>query len=999
MSGETQSRQNLAVQSAMEKLVAPRERSFEKEYARLNPAQKLAVDTTDGPVMVVAGPGTGKTQVLALRVAKILQSTQMRPWNILCLTFSKSGATAMRKRLREIIGSDAYGVTVNTIHGFCNDIITANPSVFESWQSSTQISDVERYRSMNTIIDQVVVGSELLNPKSPYARTRDILGRISQLKREGVTDPEKLESIAKAFDEKMSTKSREGTKAHANNLSSAKKFRELIDLFHRYQAMLQETGRYDYDDMILNVIEALQSEDWLLGNLQERYQYILVDEFQDTNGAQYRMLDILTRDPTPDHRPNFFVVGDDDQAIYRFQGANLSNILSFRDRFPDAPIIPLTTSYRCTQPILDAAESLISQNTERLVGKVENLDKHLTAFTKETGVPPHMVLSASDMTEPWMIADMVDDRLRDGADPNDIAIIVQTNRELLPLYEVFRAREIPVVLSGKLDLLGHPIVEQVLAILHAVHTPSDDNALSSALACACFACHPADLSSLYLLSRDRKCSLLDCALAADTEDLSLRNTERLIAARDTVLDLHNKRKQRTVVETLEHIYTECALLPDHRNMQPEDFDVMNFAAAQEFFDRIKDRAYEQSSFSFEVFLNDLSYYLNPDYGDLRMTYDLPHLTESGVQLMTAHKSKGLEFHTVIMSNFREGHWDKRRNPPSVSMPEDLLFGWEKEQKQYEQNQDERRTAFVAMTRAKRELVFTCPNELTTGDSIKAVSPSGFFAEAGDLSEQHREVRHPEAMSTLLSQPVREFDEEFTAFLKKRIEHFALSPTSLNTFLEDPLLFLERDLLQKPQAKQPHFAYGNAVHHVLAKWAESVRDGSPMTIEAMVTMFDSHLENKELLTQKEQERLSHLGHTTLNRYAQRLHPPYPIVHKVEFPISTHLGDIPIKGKLDRIDLLEPNSSAAIVTDFKTGKPKTEKQIVDYGYFRQLVFYDLLIRSGYSIIQPQEYRLEFIGEGTDEAVTRVFTISEQDRKELTEVINAVWTKILALDFTTL
>lgn len=969
--------------------------SFAHEYARLNTAQKLAVDTIDGPVMVVAGPGTGKTQVLALRVAKILKSTQMRPWNVLCLTFSKSGATAMRKRLREVIGSAAYGVTVNTIHGFCNDIIVSHPSVFEEWSSLSQISDVERYRSLNKIIDQLVVGSDLLNPKSPYARSRDILRRISQLKREGVTDKDTLESIAKDYDEQMATKSREGTKAHAKNLLSAKKFREFIEIFHRYQAMLEETGRYDYDDMILNVIKALQTEDWLLASLQERYQYILVDEFQDTNGAQYKFIDLLTQDPTPDHAPNLFVVGDDDQAIYRFQGANLSNILSFRERFPDAPVIPLTTSYRCTQPILDAAERLIEQNTERLVGKIEGLDKHLVAHTTEKGLPPHMLFSASDMTEPWMITDLIEDKLNEGVDPNDIAIIVQTNRELLPIYDVFKAREIPVVLSGKLDLLEHPLVEQTLAILHAVHKPTDDHLLSSAIASECFGCHPADISELYEKRREQKCSLLACLHMADTDNVVLRKKDAIVRARDSILDLHNKKDQRTVVETLEHVYRECGLLgsPEGGKM-----DIMDFAAAQEFFDRIKQRAYEQPHFSFEVFLNDLSYYQDPDYGDLRLSYDLPHLTESGVQLMTAHKSKGLEFHTVIIANFREGHWDKRRNPPSVSIPEDLLFGWEKEQKQYEQNQDERRVAFVAMTRAKRELIFTCPNELTTGDSIKAVSPSGFFAESGDLSEEHREVRHPEAMSTLLSVPKRHFDEEFAAYLKKRIEHFALSPTALNNFLEDPLLFLERDLLQKPQAKEPHFAYGNAVHHVMAKWADSTVAGKPMSIEELMASFDSHLNDKELLTDKERERLSHLGHTTLRRYATgHLQPPYPIVHKVEYPITAHLGDIPIKGKLDRIDLLEPNSSAAVITDYKTGKPKTEKQIVDYGYYRQLVFYDLLVRNGYSMIDPKEYRLEFIGEGADEPVTRTFTISEDDRRELTDLIGRVWEKILALDFT--
>lgn len=500
------------------------------------------------------------------------------------------------------------------------------------------------------------------------------------------------------------------------------------------------------------------------------------------------------------------------------------------------------------------------------------------------------------------------------------------------------------------------------------------------------------------MRRDRSCSLYDVLLSLEQGDASsLRNINAVLIARDFLFNLHNTKEQQTVLQILEQIYRDTDLLTPARK---GEMDIVDFAALQEFFDRIAQRAYEQPSFSFRTFLDDLTLYGNPDYGDLRLSYDLPHLTQSGVQLMTAHKSKGLEFHTVILTNFREGHWDKRRNPPSVSIPEDLLFGWEKNQKEYEQNQDERRVAFVAMTRAKRELIFTCPHELTTGENTKAVSPSGFFAEAGDLSEEMVEVRHPEQMSTLLALPQRERDKEFEAFLKNRIEHFKLSATALNDFLENPQRFLEVHLLQMPQAKEPTFAYGNAVHHVLAKWGDSIKAGTPLSSGRLTEELTYHLEHDELLTEAERKRLIHLGEQTISRYAaEHLQPPYPIVHQVEFNISAHLGDIPLKGKIDRIDLHEPHSSAATIIDYKTGSPKTPKQIEDYGYFRQLVFYDLLIRSGYPIIEPKEYILEFVGEGEKEPVSRVFTISEADRKGLTETIERVWEKILALDFTPL
>lgn len=294
---------------------------FDSEYAKLNAQQKQAVDTIEGPLMVVAGPGTGKTQVVAMRVANILKKTQMRPNNILCLTFSISGSTAMRERLRLLIGADAYGVTVSTIHAFAQSIIEQNAAVFEEWAAKQQISDVEKIREMHTIIDQNIQQMELLNPKDPYGRIPDILGRISQVKREGKS-MEDLERVAKEYDEQMQTKSKPGTKIHEKNLAAAQKFRDFIKLYDAYQMMLRNSGRYDYDDMILTVTAALREEDWLLSNIQERYQYVIVDEFQDTNGSQYDFIELLTSYKDVPNEPNVCVVGDDDQAIYRFQGAN-----------------------------------------------------------------------------------------------------------------------------------------------------------------------------------------------------------------------------------------------------------------------------------------------------------------------------------------------------------------------------------------------------------------------------------------------------------------------------------------------------------------------------------------------------------------------------------------------------------------------------------------------------------------------------------------------------
>ncbi|MBI2523997.1 ATP-dependent helicase [Candidatus Peregrinibacteria bacterium] len=421
------------------------------------------------------------------------RKTHMRPGNILCLTFSVSGALAMRERLRTLIGPDAYGITIATIHGFCNDIIVSHPVVFDAWSALEKVSDVERYRIVNRSIDALLPDLVLVNPKSPHRRTREILDRIAQVKREGKTLDDLMQATS-TWAQEMEGKSSVGTKAHESNLLSARKVREFTEVFRRYQEALEKTQRYDYEDMILYVLRALEEHDWLLQSLQERYQYVLVDEFQDTNGAQCRLIDLLTTYPMLDHEPNLFVVGDDDQAIYRFQGANLLNLLQFRERFHRAPVIVLTTSYRCSQPILDAAGSLIAKNTERLVGKIPGLRKELVAHSSLSpgervgvrgppplgeGIVPTLYHVPSDTAEPWVMADMVEERLAKGIAPQNIAVLTQTNAELLPIAEVFRARNLPVDMRGKIDLLNHPLVCQAMAILRTIENPLESAHLAA----------------------------------------------------------------------------------------------------------------------------------------------------------------------------------------------------------------------------------------------------------------------------------------------------------------------------------------------------------------------------------------------------------------------------------------------------------------------------------------------------------------------------------------
>ena len=1001
---------------------------FDSEYAKLNPQQRQAVDTIEGPVMVVAGPGTGKTQVLSMRVANILNKTQMRPGNILCLTYSNSGATAMRERLRLLIGADAYAVRVSTIHAFAQSIIEDHAMVFDAWSALAQLSDLEKIREMNTIIDRFSHQMKLLNPKLPYHKTLDLLSRFSQVKREGKS-PADLERAADAYDTTMATKSKPGTNVHEKNLLAAQKFHDFITLFAEYQSMLERTGRYDYDDMILHVIRALEGEEWLLASLQERFQYVLVDEFQDTNGAQYRLIELLTTYKDLPNEPNIFVVGDDDQAIYRFQGANLQNMLSFHRRFPTSPVIALTTSYRSTQPILDAARSLIERNEERLVGKIPGLQKLLSAAALEEGIAPRLLRASSNIAEPWLIADLVEERIHAGVKPEEIAVLTQKNDELFDLYDVLRARNIPVLMRGKDDLLSHALVLQAVAILRGIDHPRTDALFSAALACECFAIHPADLGRMHAFARDQEKRLAD-VLADLPVDLSLHDRGALVRANDILLDLTQKIPSRTVLETVEHVLRDCALLTPTPSPSPTvlrsasdggrgdigrecNIDPRDAAALEAFFSYVRSRCLERRSLTLRDLLADLGIYGDPSYAQVRLTYELPHLSTSGVRLMTAHQSKGLEFHTVILSNFRDGHWDERRRPAGVPVPEDLLFGWEKDQKTFEQHQDERRVCFVAMTRAKRELLMICPRELTVGEKSRAIAPSGFFSEMGSLAEGEGSIRDPEQASLLLRPKPVLIDGALRGYLEERLKTFALSPTALSRFLHDPREFLLVDLLQQPEhfdeASVRSLGYGSAVHWALKSWAVARKEQREFSEMHFLDAFDWYLRERTILTESQRSALLALGQDALPMYfRQKLSGSAPVLYAIERDYRAHLAGVPLKGKIDRIDVASPSSAKATVIDYKTGRAKTDAEIrggkeeggisrSDEGAnFRQLSFYAVLLEHADPLLQPEAFALEFIGERGEHPVSRSFVISDAEKSEVTQLIADVWKKITNLDF---
>ncbi|RYY60055.1 MAG: ATP-dependent helicase, partial [Chitinophagaceae bacterium] len=463
------------------------ESKFLEEYEKLNTQQRKAVDQIEGPVMVIAGPGTGKTQILASRIGKILLDTDASPDNILCLTYTDAGALAMRKRLLQFIGPEAYKVNIHTFHAFCNDVIQDNLSLFEK-NSLDAISELEKIQLFKKLIDTLPKDNPLKRYRGDvYYEVKNLSSLFSTMKREGWT-PEfingKIDSyladlpLRDEFLYKKKYKEFQAGDLKQDRFNEEKekmeKLRAAVGQFDRFQGMMRDAERYDFDDMINWVIRAFNENPYLLVSYQERFTYILVDEYQDTSGTQNRLVALLINYWD---NPNVFVVGDDDQSVYRFQGANVENMIEFGDSYKENLMtVVLTNNYRSTQPILDISKTLINRNEERLINKIEGLSKDLLSSNSKLADLKHLPIMRQYETQRHEMIGVtreVQGLLEQGIAPGRIGVIYKENKYGETLSQYFKMLRIPVYSKRHLNILEVPLAKNILQILRYLAAEHD----------------------------------------------------------------------------------------------------------------------------------------------------------------------------------------------------------------------------------------------------------------------------------------------------------------------------------------------------------------------------------------------------------------------------------------------------------------------------------------------------------------------------------------------
>lgn len=1005
---------------------------FEKIYADLNEQQRIAVDTIEGPVMVIAGPGTGKTQILGARIGKILLETDTQAENILCLTYTDAGAVAMRRRLLGFIGPDAYKVNIYTFHAFCNDIIQENLSLFEKTVLDP-ISDLEKIDLFKQLIDGFPKNHPLKRYRGDvYFEINNLQQLFSIMKREGWTPAyinQKIDEYIAAIptrDEFVYQRAYKQFKAgdlKENKIEEAKekmeKLRAAVNEFDRFQKLMRSRNRYDFDDMINWVIRAFEENKTLLARYQEQFLYILVDEYQDTSGTQNRLVELLI---SYWEQPNVFVVGDDDQSIYRFQGANVENMEAFAQRYEEDLLkVVLKENYRSTQPILDISKTLIDRNEERLVKKINGLTKNLTAANQlinQLGHKPVVTEYETQRQEMIHITLAVEKLLAQGAEPGFISIIYKENKYGEELSQYFAQRNIPVYSKRNLNILEIPLAKKIILLLEYLAAEHDipdggDEMLFEILHFDWFHIAPVEIAKLTTAVADRKFGqnrtslrkLLYEKVNTPPRDLfSKAAPTGMKLASDAIEKLLADVSNTTLVNLVENCIRDAGVLNSIMLSADKHWHLQVLTG---LFDFIKEEARRNPNLTLEQLVN---IFMLMEKEELSLPLVQVSGSEKGVNLLTAHGSKGLEFEHVFLVGCNASSWEKKRKPGGGYSFPDTMFSSQPKQKEEEEL---RRLFYVALTRARLHLHISYSRFKNDG---KELEPSMFIAEIQDTHTLpvekillDKEVLAEFAMIQFAAVQAPEIDRTEVEFVTQLLDKFVMNVTALNNYLKCPLQFYFQNLVRVPSGKSEATEFGSAVHHALHKLFEKMQQTEQFPgKEEFILDFDWYMNrNRESFTKEQFARRMEYGQEVLGNYYNQYISSWNKVVAVERTIrNVVVQGVPLKGKLDK---LEFNGKDVNVVDYKTGdidkakdklKPPHEGDPNGGDYWRQAVFYKILVdhyeqknwtavSTEFDFIEPdkkKQYRKEKI------------LIRPEDITTVTEQIKTVWQKIQDRDFYT-
>jgi len=933
----------------------------------------------------------------------------------------------MRKRLLKFIGPDAYRVNIYTFHAFCNLVIQENLDYF-GVRELQPISDLEKLEVFQELVDSFDSKHALKRFSGDvYYETKRLEELFNIMKRENYS-AELIEEKAEEYLEDLPNREEyiykranatKGIKAGDVNQRKVDEERDKMTLlkaaareFETYERMMRERQRYDFNDMILWTLDAFKKNPDMLLRYQERYHYFLVDEYQDTNGAQNEILHLLT---AYWEQPNVFVVGDDDQSIYRFQGANVKNIIDFSDKYKeDIKTVILKENYRSTQAILDSAGAVIKNNRERLVNKLIGLSKDLSAQNKLLSDSTPVVREYyNTLHEEAGIVKELEQLYKEGEDLSEVAVIYRNHRLVENIIKGLELRGIPFNIKQKVNILDLPFVNSIINILKYIQEEYDEPNSAEYLLYEIMHYHFFDIHPRDAAVIARECSKKHEVYRKSWHEL-MRSKERMfqlnISSAKAISELEENLTywikdvaNLTVQGLFEKILSRGGVLT---YVMKSNEKIWLMQVVSTFFDFIKTETARNAGTGLKEIVATLEKMKN---NGIPLNLEKVVHAEKGINFVTAHSSKGLEFKHVYLIASASRYWEAGFSRSRTYKIPDTLSESESE----DRTEEERRLFYVAMTRAKQNLTISYAAKENNDKEqemsqfvAEIIDGTGLQVEHVSLPDEHIITFKAEIMVEAEKPKVPLIDKEF---LKEALKDYKMSVTHLNKYLRCPLSFYFENIIQVPTARSENMGFGNAMHFALYslfhEMVKSQKKEFPSK-EQFFEYFQKGMKNYHShFNDKEYKRRTDYGRELLPELYDYYINKWEKVVAVEYRINNaEVGGIPVTGALDKMEF---DGFKVNVVDYKTGSPDhgkkklnppNEKDPSGGDYWRQIVFYKILLdndrTSRYDMISGE---IDFVQKDSKKNfVKEKIYVKPEDIKLVLGQIKDSYSKIMNLEF---
>lgn len=957
------------------------DQQYNKAFSTLNQQQQRAVIQTEGPLLVLAGPGTGKTEVLTVRIAHILKERSMGAQNILCLTYSNAGVNAMRKRLKGMIGDLAEKVSICTYHSFSNGLLSKHAP--NTLNGKTLVTEAQRYMIIESLIAKYFSPTDPSEIKPASGKKITNLQKIfSFFKQEGVTREELTNHVKKSlndvlpFEKKYNLVSGKGLNGKGRELKEKiTRFSEQIfPMYEDYCAELEKRNLIEFEDMLIEAILMLQSNPNLLKGLQEQYQYILVDEFQDTNKKQIALLDLLVSSVMV---PNLFVVGDDDQCIYRFQGASTFNFDWMRNKFADhIEIIHLDTNYRSTQVLLQEAFGLISPNADRQPEKQQPLIAGNEAYQSiDAGAPVFRSYHDAEQ-EACAIARSIAAELNAGKSAEDIAVVARRRYDFEPVKKWLLRFNIPWQTNQSWhNLLDTEYGQSMFYLLMFLRTYpiSSSDASGYFLRFMLQKKDNKELVKAYLQSRNQKEYNFFSWLKHNEHGLTYFHK---LSGIITLLLMHRKDELSDgLIKIIEKgIYCGSEMHRDEHQLK----------VFREFITTFEKTFTEKSILS----LAELLWYHNQYDIPIQVKNEDENPNDDAVILSTIHGTKGLQYDSVYLIACHNKNWEDKSHQGEVRVPDLLIRDISTEADSLD---DMRRLIYVACTRAKTRLHVSLHRNNASDKPQTGTQLLGSFGNPSGV--QLEEVADFELPGLASDTYTVHADPALMELIRQKVDSFEISPTSVNTWEQCQNQFFFTQVLKLGGVSSEAPSFGTIVHNVMQHYVQAFNGVQDLVL--LNRLVNQEIDKKKhLFHSTHVEKYRNYGKWLLNRYLE-LCPISRQPDHVEDEFRTEFDTgVKIKGKLDRVEI---EAGHVKVIDYKTGRKRDtlkafeSEQQPGSPYWRQAMMYSMLVKESFKDAAAVKFEFHY-----PEIEKIVFAFEGEDNQPFKDWLKVIWDRTHRMEF---